>query len=948
MSIGSSILNLAARLTLDSSDFDKGLDSAQGKASTFGSTLKSGLSKSVKLLGAGITATTGAISAFGVSSVKTGAQFDTAMSQVAATMGVTVEEVQDLRDFAQEMGSTTVFSATQSAEALNFMALAGYDAETAMNMLPNVLNLAAAGGMELATASDMVTDASSALGLSIEDTAAMVDQMAKASSKSNTSVSQLGEAILTIGGTAKNLTGGTTELATALGILADNGIKGAEGGTALRNILLNLTPKSEDAAEAMEQIGLRAYDADGEMRPLADIFRDMNGQLSQMSTQERQNILGNIFNKVDLKSVNALLAASGDKIAATSEALEASGVAWEKYSDLAWAAGTNISDGVIDDLIFNIGELGTSTDELRDYLHFEYDIDYEDADKAIASVTKTLEAQSDRWDELSGYIEDATGAAGEMASTQLDNLNGDITLMKSAMEGLQIAVSDKLTPSLRKFVQFGSSGLSALTEGFQSGGLGGAMEAFGTILSDGITMIMDMLPEVTQAGVALFSALLQGITENLPQIVNTASQVIGQFVQALPVLLPMLMEGIATFWTSVMQGIVTLIPTLIPVIVEIVQNIGMILIENWPILLDGVIQLIQALVDNLPVLINTLMPVVVDLIIAVGAMLLENFPLLLEAAINMLWSVTTGLFSVLSQIFDSLAEVFERAWNEWIIPAANAVGEFFSGLWDSIVEIFSVVAGWFDTNVIQPVVEFFRGLWGSVSGFFSQLWEDIKGIWSVVSGWFDDNIIQPVVGFFGDMWDGLTRGASDAWEGIKGAFSAVSTWFKDTFSKAWQKVKDVFSTGGRIFSGIKEGIENVFKTVVNAIIRGINTVISIPFNAINSFLRTLRNINILGISPFGWISEFSVPQIPLLAQGGVLKRGQLGVLEGSGAEAVVPLEKNKEWVHAVAEDFGREMGTGTVITMNIYGAQGQDVNELAEIISRKINDAVVRDRRVFA
>ena len=146
-------------------------------------------------------------------------------------MGVTVDEIGELRDFAQEMGSTTAFSATEAADALNYMALAGYDAETSMTMLPNVLNLAAAGGMELATASDMVTDSQTALGLSLEETSTLVDQMALASSKTNTSVSQLGEAILSIGGTAKNLSGGTTELNQVLGLLADNGIKGAEAGT---------------------------------------------------------------------------------------------------------------------------------------------------------------------------------------------------------------------------------------------------------------------------------------------------------------------------------------------------------------------------------------------------------------------------------------------------------------------------------------------------------------------------------------------------------------------------------------------------------------------------------------------------------------------------------------------------------------------------------------------
>ena len=191
--------------------------------------------------------------------VKTASDFDSAMSDVAATMGYTVEELntdgseaqqtlEKLSNFAKEMGKTTAFSASESAEALNYMALAGYSAEQSMNMLPTVLNLAAAGGIELAAASDMVTDAQSALGLTTEQTVAMVDQMATAAASGNTSVAQLGDAMLTIGATAANMTGGTAELTKALTVLADNSIKGSEGGTKLRNIMLSLQDAAEDGA----------------------------------------------------------------------------------------------------------------------------------------------------------------------------------------------------------------------------------------------------------------------------------------------------------------------------------------------------------------------------------------------------------------------------------------------------------------------------------------------------------------------------------------------------------------------------------------------------------------------------------------------------------------------------------------------------------------------------
>ena len=205
-----SLFDIAASLSLDTSAFEKGISGAKSAASKIGSGLKT-------IAKVGATAFTGATAgavAFGASAIKTGAGFDAYMSQVAATMGKTTDEIEDLRNFAQQMGATTSFSASQAADALNYMALAGYDAEQSMSMLPTVLDLAAAGGIDLASASDMVTDAQSALGLSMEEASEMVDQMALTSSKTNTSVSQLGEAFLTIGATARNLRGGTNELAT--------------------------------------------------------------------------------------------------------------------------------------------------------------------------------------------------------------------------------------------------------------------------------------------------------------------------------------------------------------------------------------------------------------------------------------------------------------------------------------------------------------------------------------------------------------------------------------------------------------------------------------------------------------------------------------------------------------------------------------------------------------
>lgn len=265
-----------------------------------------------------------AILAIGKNALDTGMDFDKAIAKVGATMGFTADELADkeseaaktmaeLRDFTLDMNSQVSFSAEEIGTALNYMALAGYDAEKSMEMLGGVLNLSAAGGFEIAEASDMVTDAQSALGLSMDETTVLIDKMAKTASKSNTSVEQLGYAILNIGGTAKSLAGGTTELATVLGLLADNGIKGAEGGKHLRNILLSLQKQAENGKIAIGDMAVAVYDANGEMRALPDIFTDINTAMQGMTSASKDAEKVALFNKTDLAAVNALLGTSSER-----------------------------------------------------------------------------------------------------------------------------------------------------------------------------------------------------------------------------------------------------------------------------------------------------------------------------------------------------------------------------------------------------------------------------------------------------------------------------------------------------------------------------------------------------------------------------------------------------------------------------------------------------------
>lgn len=320
------VFDLFAKIWLDTKEYESALSSAHGMAEGFGGKLKSIIGSATQFVGDSLKTAGKLCAGFVTDSIRTGEDFDKAMSQVAATMGTTVSEIGDLRDFAREMGANTKYSATEAAEALNYMALAGYDADTSMSMLPNVLNLASAGNFDLARASDMVTDTQTAFGISLERTTQLVDEMAKAASTGNTSVEQLGDAFLTVGGLAQELNGGfvtladgtrapvdgVQELEIALTAMANADIKGSEAGTHMRNMLLKLASPAAEGAEVFEEIGVSAFDAEGNMRSLSDVFGDLSTALGGMTQQKKLDAISKLFNTRDTASAEALLAAVGE------------------------------------------------------------------------------------------------------------------------------------------------------------------------------------------------------------------------------------------------------------------------------------------------------------------------------------------------------------------------------------------------------------------------------------------------------------------------------------------------------------------------------------------------------------------------------------------------------------------------------------------------------------
>ena len=578
----------------------------------------------VKYGGMAMAAAGTAMTAFGKSSVDAGMSFDASMSQVAATMGTTVDQIGELRELALEMGSSTAFSASQAADALNYMALAGYDSATSMKMLPNVLNLAAAGGMDLAAASDMITDSQSALGLSLDQTSVLVDQMAQAASKSNTSVSQLGEAILTVGGTASYMAGGTEELASVLGVLADNGIKGSEGGTHLRNMLLSLSAPTDKAQATLKQLGVEIFDAQGNMRSFAEIFPELNAAMSGMTDQEKLDAFSTIFNSRD-----------------------------------------------------------------------------------IASATALLNTSTERWKELGSAITDSAGAAQKMADTQLDNLAGDITIFKSALEGTQIAVSDGLTPTLREFVQFGTEGLSSLTEAIRGGGgLAAAAQSIGAFLGEGISKAVAALPSILEAGGQLLTGLLEGFQQNLPQIAEGAVQAIATLAGFLIQNLPLIVDTGLQLIPALLTGLAEALPELIEYLPELVLTISTVLLDNLPLIVDAGIQVAAAVLEGIVAAVPELLAYMPVIVLNLAQALIRGVASLATSGVKLAQGVLNGIQSFLGNFLTIGKNIVTGIWN---------------GIVGSLGWIKSKISGW-----VGDVVGFIKSLFGIASP--SKLMRDEVGV----------------------------------------------------------------------------------------------------------------------------------------------------------------------------------------------------------------------------
>lgn len=358
------------------------------------------------------------------SCAQVGIDFSSSMSNVAATMGMTAEQVssgaedyQKLENAARECGETTKYTASESADALNYLALAGYDVNKAVETLPKVLNLATASGMDLASCTDMVTDTMSALQLQTSDLDGYMDMMAKTAQKSNTTVAMLGEGILQCAGTVKSTGQDVDTMCTSLGILANNGIKGAEGGTHLRNMLLSLTSPTDVASAKLKELGVSVADSEGNIRDINDIFGDLNAKLSKLSDDQKTKALSDIFNKTDLSSVNAML-----------QGMSGSFDDLKAQVDNADGACQTMADTMNDNLKGKLAIMDSSLESLGITIFDKFSTPLEDAAEKGSELFSELTKDIKDGD-LSDEFDDMGDALGDLVETGAKFAKGSLPIL---------------------------------------------------------------------------------------------------------------------------------------------------------------------------------------------------------------------------------------------------------------------------------------------------------------------------------------------------------------------------------------------------------------------------------------------------------------------------------------------------------------------------------------
>lgn len=795
--------------------------------------LETGIKSVTSTLSAGVNAFAKYTQSLGVAAtaaagfaVKSGASFETSMSKVQSLSGATGDDFKRLEEKAKEMGASTSKSATESADALGYMALAGWDTEQMLAGLEPILRASEAGAMDLATCSDLVTDSMAAMGRGTDELNHYLDVVSKTQASANTSMQQMLEAYVGCGGTLKNLEIPLETSATLIGVLANRGIKGSEAGTSLNSVLVNLMGAGGKAADALDLLGVSMYE-NGKRKDITVMLTELNQKLKACSDDSRDAFTAMIGGKTQMDTLQALLAGLD-----------------EEYGDL---------------------------------------------NKEINNCN--------------GYMSDA-------AKTMQNNVQGAFTALQSAAEGAGIAIYGTFKDNLKDSIQEVTSYISGATELIDKNGLTGLIHAFNHVKKQAIEYIIKSIPEIVQTiseSAAVFNSsiitvidivsgtLPQASEKILPVLFRSFFSIIDKIIKRIPEIVPqiisfgtMLISGIADGMLKSANKLIKTFPRIFRLVIPVIS-------KTIPEIFSKGTEIITTLADSIlksiPTIINAVKKCAVSIVSNLINSIILLIPQFIETGLKLLVSLLDGIISALPQIIStiklcisSLIQIIMekipdilQTGVEILMAIINGIIDMLPQLISTAVDLLLIIVDTLLNNLdllieaaLKIVIALCVAILDNIDKIFEYIPKLIKGIVKAIIDNLD-MLIKAAIEILVTIGAALVSCVSELIPFIPQVIDAIVAAFKDTDWK--QTGRDILEA---IFDGIIEigdKASDVLKPVVNKISEFINEGI----RGINDLIDGLNSASI------GGISFKHIPEIPMLAKGGIVSSGSAIVGE-AGAE----------------------------------------------------------------
>lgn len=839
-----------------------------------------------------------AIGGVGTAAVKTAADFDAGMSQVAAISGATGDDLEALRDKAREMGSKTKFSASEAASAMEYMAMAGWKTGDMLGGIEGIMNLAAASGEDLATTSDIVTDALTAFGLSAEDSGHFADILAAASSNANTNVSMMGETFKYCAPIAGALGFSAEDTAEAIGLMANAGIKSTQAGTALRTIMNNLTGEVKISGKAIGDVTIATTNADGSMRDLSDILADCRTAFSGLSESEKAQAAETLVGKNAMSGFLALMNAAPEDIDKLSNAIDncdgtAESMAATMQDNLA--GQLTILKSQLEELAISFGEILMP---------------------AIRSIVSHIQGFIDKLNGMDESQKKAIITIGLVVAAigpLLVIIGTVISKVGVAMQGFV-----KLAGAFNKIKAAASAGTGIFGKlGAAIGGVSAPVLAVVAVIAVLVAAFVHLWN--TNEG---FREAILGTWEKIKTTVSNFVEGIRERLAALGISFSDIAETIKAIWNGLcavlapifegaFNAIANVLQTVLGVITGILDVFIGLFTGNWEQVWTGVKEIFSSIWEGIKGAFQN----AIDTIRGIADAVLGWF----GTSWNDVWS--------------SVKAFFEGIW--------NGIASFFSGIWNGIQNTVTTVL-----NAIKSVI---TTVWNAIKTTITTVLNGIKT--TVTSVW---NAIKSTVA---SVLDGIKSTVSSVWNGIKSTISSVVEGIKSTVSSAFNAVK---STATSIWNSIKTAIETPINAARDAVKGAIDKIKSF-FNFSWSLPKLkLPHLSITGsfsIAPPS-VPHFS---ISWYKKGGIMTSPTLFGINGSslmaggeaGPEAILPLKGFYDQLSALLDQKLNTRGMEKYLAIiadnsskGIYLEDGTLVGHLLPAIDSGLGKAQKLNRRL--